>query len=176
MVDYRRVRVSPTMRIPNSADRGMNDAAPHGEIQMRTPIETVTIFLTRFSEGKEGLYDSVRRWFTPDTVWENVGLAVTTGPAEAIGLAAQFEQQMGVASVAVELLAIAATGRSVLTERIDHLLAADGTEVWGPRVMGIFEIENDKIVAWRDYFDTAGTHARAQKWARRQSDFTSASI
>jgi limonene-1,2-epoxide hydrolase len=33
--------------------------------------------------------------------------------------------------------------------------------------MGIFEIENDKIVAWRDYFDTARTHALAQKWAQR---------
>ena len=44
-------------------------------MKMRTPIETVTNFLTRFSEGKEGLYDSVRRWFTPDTVWENVAWA-----------------------------------------------------------------------------------------------------
>jgi limonene-1,2-epoxide hydrolase len=125
---------------------------------MPTPIETVTAFLTRFSEGKEGLYDSVRRWFTPDTVWENVGLATTIGPEEAIGLAQQFEQQMGVASVVIELRAIAASGNKVLTERIDHLMAADGTEVRGPGVMGTFEIANGRIVAWRDYFDTAGTH------------------
>jgi hypothetical protein len=36
--------------------------------------------------------------------------------------------------------------------------------------------ENEKIVAWRDYFDTACAHALAQKWARRQSDVTDASI
>ena len=134
---------------------------------MTTPIDTVTAFLARFSEGKEGLYDSLRRWFTPETVWDNVGLAVTVGPEQAIELAKRFEQQMGVSSVAIELRAIAAAGNKVLTERIDHLIAADGTERWGAGVMGIFEIESDKIVAWRDYFDTAGTHALAQKWAQR---------
>lgn len=134
---------------------------------MPTPIETVTAFLTRFSEGKEGLYDSVRNMFTPKTVWENVGLAVTTGPEEAIDLAKQFEQRMGIASVAIELKAIAATGNTVLTERIDHLLAADGSEVEGSAVMGTFEVENGKIVAWRDYFDTAAAQALAQKWAHK---------
>jgi limonene-1,2-epoxide hydrolase len=132
-----------------------------------TPIDTVSAFFARFSEGKEGLYDSIRRWFTPETVWDNVGLAVTTGPQQAIELAKQFEQQMGVSSVVIEVRAIAATGNQVLTERIDHLMAADGTERWGAGVMGTFEIENGKIVAWRDYFDTAGTQALADKWARR---------
>jgi limonene-1,2-epoxide hydrolase len=132
-----------------------------------TPIDTVTAFFARFSEGKEGLYDSLRRWFTPETVWDNVGLSVTTGPEQAIELAKQFEQQMGVSSVVIEVLAMAATGNKVLTERIDHLMAADGTERWGAGVMGTFEIENGKIVAWRDYFDTAETQARTEKWARR---------
>jgi limonene-1,2-epoxide hydrolase len=132
-----------------------------------TPIDTVTAFFARFSEGKEGLYDSLRRWFTPETIWDNVGLAVTTGPEQAIELAKQFEQQMGVSSVVIEVLAMAATGNKVLTERIDHLMAADGTERWGAGVMGIFEIENGKIVAWRDYFDTAETQARTEKWAHR---------
>jgi limonene-1,2-epoxide hydrolase len=132
-----------------------------------TPIDTVTAFFARFSEGKEGLYDSLRRWFTPETIWDNVGLAVTTGPEQAIELAKQFEQQMGVSCVVIELRAIAATGNKVLTERIDHLIAADGTERWGAGVMGTFEIENGKIVAWRDYFDTARTQALAEKWARR---------
>jgi limonene-1,2-epoxide hydrolase len=132
---------------------------------MPSPIETVSTFLARFSEGKEGLYDSVRKTFTPKTVWENVGLAVTTGPEEAIELAKQFEQQMGVASVAVEVKTIAATGNSVLTERIDHLLSADGTEVEGSAVMGAFEVEDGKIIAWRDYFDTAAAQSLVQKWA-----------
>lgn len=132
---------------------------------MPTPIETVTAFLTRFSEGKEGLYASIREAFTPQTVWENVGLAVTKGAEEAIELAKQFERQMGVASVAVELKAIAASGNTVLTERIDHLLAADGRELDGPAVMGAFEVEHGKIIAWRDYFDTAAAQVLAQHWA-----------
>jgi limonene-1,2-epoxide hydrolase len=135
---------------------------------MPTPIETVTAFLTRFSEGKEGLYDSVRTAFTPKTVWENVGLAVTIGPQEAIELAKQFEQQMGVACVAVQVKAIAATGNTVLTERIDRLLTADGEELESSAVMGAFEVENGKIIAWRDYFDSAAAQTLARKWALRQ--------
>jgi limonene-1,2-epoxide hydrolase len=132
-----------------------------------TPIDTVTAFFARFSEGKEGLQDSIRRWFTPQTVWDNVGLAVTIGPEQAIALATQFEQQMGVASVVIELRAIAASGSKVLTERIDHLIAADGAERWGAGVMGTLEIRDDKIIAWRDYFDTAATQVLAQQWAQR---------
>jgi limonene-1,2-epoxide hydrolase len=134
---------------------------------MPTPIETVSAFCARFSEGKEGLYDAIRRWFTPKTVWDNVGLAVTTGLDEAIELAKGFEQQMGIAAVVIEMRAIAATGNKVLTERMDHLMAADGTETWGAAVMGIFEIENGKIIAWSDYFDTAKTQVLAQQWAQR---------
>jgi limonene-1,2-epoxide hydrolase len=35
------------------------------------------------------------------------------------------------------------------------LLKADGSEAMAARVMGIFEVENGKITAWRDYFDLA---------------------
>ena len=33
------------------------------------------------------------------------------------------------------------------------------------RVMGIFEIENDRIVAWRDYFDVA----EVKSWVEGQA-------
>jgi limonene-1,2-epoxide hydrolase len=83
-------------------------------------------------------------------------MMTTTGPEEAIGLMGGFEAQLGCVTMVVDNLAIAAQGNKVLTERVDHLLKADGSEAMAARVMGIFEVENGKITAWRDYFDTAG--------------------
>lgn len=51
------------------------------------------------------------------------------------------------------MLAIAADGNRVLTERLDRFVRADGSEVAAAKLMGIFEVEGDCIVAWRDYFD-----------------------
>jgi limonene-1,2-epoxide hydrolase len=47
----------------------------------------------------------------------------------------------------------------VLTERIDHMIDASGKVLLSAPVMGTFEIENGKIAAWRDYFDSRGALA-----------------
>ncbi len=52
-----------------------------------------------------------------------------------------------------KLLAIAESGNRVLTERIDDF-SLRGTTVSLP-LMGIFEVDGDRIRAWRDYFDLA---------------------
>ncbi|MDF5890243.1 limonene-1,2-epoxide hydrolase family protein [Pseudomonas syringae pv. syringae] len=57
------------------------------------------------------------------------------------------------ATVRFEMRAIAANGNKVLTERLDRFERADGSEIGAPTVMGILELDGDKIVAWRDYFD-----------------------
>jgi limonene-1,2-epoxide hydrolase len=128
---------------------------------MEPVTETVKGFCVQFSKSKLGMHEAIRAYFTPKTVWENVGLAVTTGIDDALGVLAQFNQAMGIDAIDIEMLAIAADGDRVLTERIDHLLRADGSEVWDPRVMGIFEIEDGRIRAWRDYFDSAKAQSLA---------------
>ncbi len=52
-----------------------------------------------------------------------------------------------------ETLNIAEAGNIVLTERV-YRLELSGKKVELP-VAGVFEIENGKIKAWRDYFDMA---------------------
>lgn len=125
------------------------------------PAEVVTTFLALW-EQPGGLDQSVRDYFLPSTVWENVGLAKTTGPDEAIALNAQLGQAMGLATIRVDNLAVAVTGNKVLTERIDHMVNAAGETTYSAPVMGIFEIEGGKIAAWRDYFDSAGAAALMQ--------------
>jgi limonene-1,2-epoxide hydrolase len=53
--------------------------------------------------------------------------------------------------VEFEVLAIAADGGTVLTERVDTFFLPD-REIALP-VMGTFEVADGRITAWRDYFD-----------------------
>jgi limonene-1,2-epoxide hydrolase len=120
-------------------------------IPMPLPIETVSAFCAAFAE--DGGRPAVRRWFTPQTRWVNEGLAVTTGVNEAIGFIDGAETSMGIATVHIDILTIVADGNRVLTERVDRFERADGSEIGRVRLMGIFELEGEKIVAWRDYYD-----------------------
>ena len=52
-----------------------------------------------------------------------------------------------------KLLSIAASGNTVLTERIDEF-GLGGVHVKLP-LMGAFEVHDGLITAWRDYFDLA---------------------
>jgi limonene-1,2-epoxide hydrolase len=52
-----------------------------------------------------------------------------------------------------KLLAIAASGSTVLTERVDEF-GIGGVDVSLP-LMGAFEVRDGRIAAWRDYFDLA---------------------
>jgi limonene-1,2-epoxide hydrolase len=45
----------------------------------------------------------------------------------------------------------------VLTERLDRFECADGSEIGAAKVMGILELDGDRIVAWRDYFDVTSS-------------------
>lgn len=112
-------------------------------------------FLAECGKSKDQMQAAFRHFFTPTTVWENVGLVTTVGADEAIALLDQFEKDVGATHLIVEMLSIAASGDRVLTERIDHMVADDGRRIITLRLMGIFEISDGKIAAWRDYFDTA---------------------
>ncbi len=114
---------------------------------MPTPIEIVSAFCAAFADNQAE--PAIRRWFTPDTVWVNEGLSATTGIEEAV----HRPRSPNVAAVHFDMLAIAADGNRVLTERLDRFVRVDGSEVAALKVMGIFEIEGEYILAWRDYFD-----------------------
>jgi limonene-1,2-epoxide hydrolase len=120
---------------------------------------TVAAFLASWGRNKEQLRDAFRTYFTPATVWENVGMATTTGIEEAFALMDGFEALTGVATYAVDTLNLAEHGDMVLTERIDHFIAADGHELSSMRLMGVFEVADGRIRAWRDYFDSAANSA-----------------
>lgn len=122
---------------------------------MSDAITTVTNFMQAWKISEEAVQQSFRDYFTPTTVWDNVGLAKTTGIDEALALMAGFGAQLGIATLVVDMINIAANGNIVLTERVDRFIDKHGKEVGAVRVMGSLEVKNGKIVTWSDYFDSA---------------------
>ncbi len=120
--------------------------------------DALTEVLTFFSEWTPTLADmlaSMERRFTDRTIWENVGISKTTGFAEAKGFMDAFVQMKPAEWGEVIVHHAAANGNIVLTERTDNFYDKDGVQIVSIRLMGVFEMDGPKIIAWRDYFDTA---------------------
>jgi limonene-1,2-epoxide hydrolase len=128
---------------------------------MPTASETVTAFLALW-DRPGGMAQAVRDYFTPDTVYENIGMSRTRGVDEAIDFLSSFGSDASQLAMRADTLTMAEAGDKVLTERIDHILGTDGEPAASFAVMGIFEVAGGKIVAWRDYFDTAAFGGQGQ--------------
>jgi limonene-1,2-epoxide hydrolase len=93
--------------------------------------------------------DEFAAFFTEDAVWWNSPWRAIEGRDAIRETLRRGAQQM--TALPWEILHIVAEGDVVMTERIDHF------QVGGRRVsvpcMGIFELRDGKIAAWRDYWD-----------------------
>jgi len=106
--------------------------------KVSTPIEIVNAFSASFPE--DGGKVAIRRYYTPQTVWVNVGVSKTTGIEEAITFLERPNRSKSISAVHFDILAIAADGNRVLTERLDRFVRPDGSQIAAIRVMGIFEL------------------------------------
>ncbi len=96
--------------------------------------------------------DALTAYFTDDGVYHNIPLEPLHGREAIRAFLAGF--LAGVTSAEFEIKRLVASGDIVMTERIDHFTL--GGKKAGFPVMGIFELTPDeKIAAWRDYFDMA---------------------
>jgi limonene-1,2-epoxide hydrolase len=95
---------------------------------------------------------ALKPYLADDAVYQNVGMPATVG-ADAIAenLGQQFA--MFPDSYAYQMINIAASGDTVLTERLDMIQTPAG-EVVGVPVMGAFVVHDGKIARWTDYWDT----------------------
>jgi len=91
-------------------------------------------------------------YFTADAVYHNMPIDPVNGREAIEATLRQFVDPA--TEVRFDVLALATTGNTVLTERIDRFVI-NGKSIALP-VMGAFEVTADgKISAWRDYFDMA---------------------
>ncbi len=116
---------------------------------MSSAAEVVDTFIAAW--GRKDL-DEIMSFFTDDAVYENVPIDPPNEGLEAIRKT--IEGFIGMAEK-IEFVVHhqAVNGNIVLNERTDRFKMG---EKWAEgRVMGVFELRDGKIAAWRDYFDMA---------------------
>jgi limonene-1,2-epoxide hydrolase len=92
------------------------------------------------------------RFFTDDGIYHNMPMGPVQGPQAIEEFIAGFMAAFD--GMDIEVLHLVSDGNLVMTERVDVMRRKDGGEVRLP-AMGIFEIVDDRIAAWREYFDMA---------------------
>jgi limonene-1,2-epoxide hydrolase len=117
-----------------------------------TPVQVVEAFVAAWNRMD---LEAILAFLHEDIVYHNMPVAPLHGkPA----VSAYLRSRWIFDSIDWEMPNIAATGNTVLTERVDRF-TIDGRPVNLP-VMGTFEIRDGVISAWRDYFDMAGYRAQ----------------
>lgn len=85
--------------------------------------------------------------------WTNSGLPTCDGIDAAEAFVRGFAENLPFVGMRVEMIAAAAAGDVVVTERIDHFFASDGTVLASLPLAGTLVVRDGKIAEWRDYFD-----------------------
>jgi limonene-1,2-epoxide hydrolase len=118
---------------------------------MESPIQVVRRFCAAWSDNVAAAELAV--FFSDNAVYHNIPLAPVTGKQAIANNIATFIRPgaPGIESVEFRLINIVAEGPIVVTERVDVFRV--GNRSFELQVMGIFEIRDGKIDAWRDYFD-----------------------
>jgi limonene-1,2-epoxide hydrolase len=117
--------------------------------QGMTPDDVVTEFCKLWSNPDA---DEILSQFTDDAVYHNIPMPAAEGK-EAIKafLAVMLD---GFDGIDFQVHRQFSQGNVVMNERTDVMRRTDGGELALP-VMGVFEVRDGKIAAWRDYFDLA---------------------
>lgn len=113
---------------------------------MSTPAEVVRSFCEAWSSRD---IDEILGYFADDAVYHNMPLEPAVGKDAIRALLGFFVP--GSSEISFEIVHLVADGNVVLTERVDRFRMGDRDVVLP--VMGVFEIADGKIAAWRDYFD-----------------------
>ncbi len=93
--------------------------------------------------------DEFASYFTEDAIWTNSPWPHVVGRDAIRETLRRGAKQMK--ALPWEIRHIVAAGEVVMTERVDNFLVGN-TQVKVP-CMGVFELRDGKIAAWRDYWD-----------------------
>jgi limonene-1,2-epoxide hydrolase len=114
---------------------------------MTSAVELIQQFCDEWGKGAD--VDTIVGYFADDAVYHNIPVDPAVGKDAIRGVISMFTT--GVERMEFKVANIAATGNTVLTERVD-VFALPHVTIELP-VMGTFEVRDGKIAAWRDYFD-----------------------
>ncbi len=113
-----------------------------------TPTELVQRFCDAWSAQPFDVA-ALGSFFSDDAVYHNIPMDPMVGRANIEAGIAGFTA--GVDAMEFRMVNIVGAGNLVMTERIDAFTYPNAKAALP--VMGVFEVADGKIVAWRDYFD-----------------------
>lgn len=96
--------------------------------------------------------DKLAAYFTEDAVYHNIPMQPLHGRAAIKDFIEGFTVALD--GIDFRIHRQLSNGELVMNERTDVLRRKDGGEIHLP-VAGIFEVQEGRIAAWRDYFDMA---------------------
>jgi limonene-1,2-epoxide hydrolase len=117
--------------------------------ESRDPLVLITEFCAEWTEPDPA---KLGGYFTDDAVFHNIPMEPLVGRAAIVEFIAGFVSAF--AGIEFRVHNSAANGNVVFAERSDIITRTDGAVIELP-VMGVFEVTDGKISAWRDYFDMA---------------------
>jgi limonene-1,2-epoxide hydrolase len=118
---------------------------------MTASAQTVQDFISAFKKAWPTADPApLGSFFQENATYHNIPLEPVTGRSAILSTFAQFMSMGG--EVDVDIVHMVAEGTIVMTERVDHFTNDDGTTVSLP-MMGVIEVHDGLIAAWRDYFD-----------------------
>ena len=120
----------------------------------------VRAFFAGMGPSIEEFKKTYRDFLTDDVEWESVGGTPHIGIEDSVKHLDELFEQTGMAYCEIEVLNIASNGDVVMTERVDHMLRADGSTIFDFRIMGTFVLRDGRIARYTDYYDSLGA-ARA---------------
>jgi limonene-1,2-epoxide hydrolase len=113
------------------------------------PATLVTAFVAAWNRRD---LPAIEATLAPDVVYHNIPMAPVAGREAVMASLTPFVGACSEIDWRILNLAVTDSG-VVLTERVDDFVMAGGR--LSVRVMGVFEIRDGLIAAWRDYFDPA---------------------
>jgi len=119
---------------------------------MATPESVVNAFLSAPLTSFDEMRANYERYLADDVVW-HTGTVLCNSRAEAIAHLERAADHYDMAYWRNEILHEAVNGNVVFNERLDHVIRHDGSELGMTLVCAVFEVRDDLIVAWRDYYD-----------------------
>jgi limonene-1,2-epoxide hydrolase len=124
---------------------------------MGTATDSPEQVVRRFCDAVTGMdAEALRPFFTDDVVYHNMPMEPAVGLDATIEALAMFMAMCTALRFDIHHLAV--EGNAVLTERTDVFTIGSGDAPIA--VMGVFEVADGRITAWRDYFDLAKVTAQ----------------
>jgi limonene-1,2-epoxide hydrolase len=121
-----------------------------------TPREQEALdFLARWGESFDACCRSFEDLLAEDCVWDQRPIPRLTGPRSAVRFLKLARSTIGLETIDVEIRRIASDRDVVYVERVDRLRRADGSLIASAPVVGLMTFSADRVVHWREYFDSA---------------------